>query len=187
MRTTARTQLKPFLKRVSGRRETRVLTRHGGRLGPLRRVPRGENRRPLVSAVIPKPGREPAQKPGYASGADGNPRPVIDQLQRWAETHEFLGEAIPFYYLEFAADHFAALLGADLVFRPNEPGAWAVPFVKDLSGAEIRFRPEEKWWRRTVEFAEALRQRCGGALMIASPTLVDDLDAFWAQGQPAGS
>ena len=29
---------------------------------------RGENRRPLVSAMLPKAGKEPAFKPPYASG-----------------------------------------------------------------------------------------------------------------------
>jgi 5-methyltetrahydrofolate--homocysteine methyltransferase len=141
---------------------------------------RGESRRPLISAVIPKAGKVPAEKPGYASGVDGNFTPVIEQLLRWAETHEFLAEAIPFYYLEFAADHFAALLGADLIFRDNEPGGWAVPFVQDLDAAEIRFRTEGKWWRRTVEFAEALREQCDGAVMLAAPTLVGNLDALAA-------
>ena len=78
---------------------------------------KGENTRPLIAAILPRQGVAPVEKPPYASGADGNFEPVIDQLLRWAETHEFLGEAIPFYYLEFAADHFAALLGADLVFK----------------------------------------------------------------------
>lgn len=141
---------------------------------------RGENRRPLISAVIPRTGVIPVEKPRYAAGADGNFEPVIDQLLRWAETHEFLGEAIPFYYLEFAADHFASLLGADLVFQENEPGGWAVPFVKDPAGEEIRFQPEGKWWRRTVEFAEALREKCDGKLLIASNTLVANLDALAA-------
>lgn len=46
---------------------------------------RGESRRPLISAVIPKAGKVPAEKPGYASGVDGNYKPVIEQLLRWAE------------------------------------------------------------------------------------------------------
>ena len=141
---------------------------------------RGENPRPLVSAIVPKAGVTPVEKPRYAAGASGDFGPVIDQLLRWAETHEFLGDAIPFVYVEFAADHFAALLGADLVFRDNEPGGWAVPFVDDLDGAEIRFQRKGKWWRRTVEFVAALRARCDGKVLIASPTLVANLDALSA-------
>lgn len=145
---------------------------------------RGENNRPMIYTVIPKPGVEQVEKPPYASGFDGNFDPVIDQLLRWAETHEFLGEAIPFYYLEFAADHFSSLLGADLTFMENQAGGWPVHFVKDWDNAEIKFRPESKWWEMTVKFAQALRKRCDGKLMIASNTLVANLDALAALRGP---
>lgn len=138
------------------------------------------NTRPAVSAVIPRPGVKPVGKPAYAAGAAGDFEPVIDQLLAWAETHEFLGDAIPFYYLEFSANHFAALLGAEMQFAPDEPGGWIVPAIDDLSAADIRFDRECHWWRRTVEFAQALRARCGGKLLIASNTMVANLDALAA-------
>lgn len=141
---------------------------------------KGENSRPSIAAVIPKPGVTEVDKPAYASGAEADFEPVIDQLLAWAETHEFLADAIPFYYLEFAADHFAALLGADLTFDQTEPGGWAVPFVQDLAHADIRFNREGRWWKRTVEFAQALRERCDGKLLIASNTLVANVDALAA-------
>ncbi len=140
----------------------------------------GKNTRPAVSAILPKPGAVPVNKPGYASGAREDFEPIIDQLLAWASTHDFLADAIPFYYLEFAADHFAALLGADLKFSETEPGGWAVPFVRDLNRAEIHFDRDRYWWKRTVEFAEALRARCDGKLLIASNTLVSNLDALTA-------
>ena len=114
----------------------------------------GENSRPAVSAVLPKPGTNPAAKPEYAAGAREDFDPIIDQLLAWAETHVFLADAIPFFYLEFAADHFAALLGADLKFCDFAPGGWAVPFVRDLAEEEIHFEREGCWWKRTVGSAK---------------------------------
>jgi 5-methyltetrahydrofolate--homocysteine methyltransferase len=140
----------------------------------------GTNTRPAVSAVRPKKGVKPVEKPPYASGSQGDFAPIIDQLLAWAETHEFLADAIPFYYLEFGADHFAALLGADLTFTPGDPAGWAVPCVPDLASAEIRFDRSGTWWQRTVEFAQALRARCDGRVMIAANTLVSNLDALAA-------
>lgn len=140
----------------------------------------GENTRPAVSAVLPKSGIEPVEKPGYAAGAREDFDPIIDQLLEWAGTHLFLADAIPFFYLEFSSDHFASLLGADLVFRDSGPGGWAVPFVKDLAHDEIHFDRDSYWWKRTVAFAEALRERCDGKLLIASPTLVANVDALAA-------
>jgi hypothetical protein len=141
---------------------------------------RGEHTRPCVMAVLPKPGVKPVDKPRFAAGATGDFEPVIDQALRWAETHEFLGDAIPFFYLEFAAEHFATLLGADLRFSETEPGGWTVPCLVDLASAEIRFEREGKWWKRTAEFAQAIRSRCDGRLLIACNTLAGNLDALAA-------
>ena len=140
----------------------------------------GVNTRPAVCTVLPKPGVTPVEKPGYASGAQEDFEPIVDQLLTWAETHLFLADAIPYYYLEFSADHFAGLLGADLKFVDSGPGGWAIPFVRDLARAEIRFDRDWYWWKRTVAFAEALRSRCDGKLLIASPTLVANADALAA-------
>jgi 5-methyltetrahydrofolate--homocysteine methyltransferase len=134
----------------------------------------------MVSATVPKAGREPVKKPPYAAGADGQFAPVVDQVMRWVESYEFVADAIPFYTVDFGADHFAALLGADLRFHESDPGSWVVPFLADVADADLRFRPEGKWWQRTVEFVHALRARCDGALLLAAPTLNANLDALAA-------
>ena len=141
---------------------------------------RRENHGPLVAAVVPKPGVEPVDKPPYGSGHDGNFAPVVDQILRWAETHEFLGDAIPYYYLEFAADHFSTLLGTDLRFPDPTMGGWPVHWVTDWQSADIRFRPDGKWWEMTARFAEELKARASGKILIASPSLVSNLDALVA-------
>lgn len=141
----------------------------------------GTNSRPAVRAVLPKRGTTPVEHPGWFSVMpERDPGPAIDQLLNYAETHEFLCEAIPFYYLEFASDHFAALLGADLTFTGLNRGGWAVPFLKDLAHPDIHFDRDGYWWKQTVELAQALRSRCDGKLLIASPTLVSNLDALAA-------
>jgi len=137
----------------------------------------GRNTRPMLCATVRRPGVKEVAKPPYAAGYDGNFAPVMDQLAGWAESHEFLGEAIPFFYLEFAANHFSTFLGADLTFI-DEGGGWPVQFVKDWQATELSFQRQGKWWRRTVEFAQAIKQRFGDNLMIASPTLVANMDAL---------
>ena len=142
---------------------------------------KGENKRPLVNITIPKEGVEPVPHPRYLAGSDGNFEPVIDQLLAWGETHEFIGEAIPFYYLEFGPDTFASYLGADLKFLPDHPDtSWSVPFVEDWDDVEIKFRRDSKWWQRTVDFIKALRARCDGKLLVAPPLLTANLDALAA-------
>jgi hypothetical protein len=142
---------------------------------------KGESDRPIVASVIPKPGVTPVDQPAYTSGFSGDFEPVIDQVLAWAQTHEFLGEAIPFYYLEFGPDHFSSFLGADMRAHVDSGAtSWLVPFVDDWDSARIEFQPNSYWWRRTADFIRALRARCDGKLLIASPTLVAGLDCLAA-------
>jgi len=144
---------------------------------------KGVNTRPILLMSIPKWGvRKVVAPPSFKSLFDGALTPLIDQLLAWAETHEFLGESIPSFCLHFGPDTMAAYLGADLKLAPDEgeSGSWAVPFVEDLDKTEIAFKRDGHWWRRTVEFGQALRQRCDGKLFITGPTLAANLDVLAA-------
>jgi 5-methyltetrahydrofolate--homocysteine methyltransferase len=66
------------------------------------------------------------------------------------------------------------------VFPDPDKGGWPVHCLDDLDHCDIRFRPESKWWERTVAFAEALKKHCSGKLLIAAPTLQANLDALVA-------
>ena len=143
---------------------------------------KGVNKRPLVLAVVPKPGVKAAEGPRYMSWFDGPFEPVVDQLLAWAETRDFLGEAIPSFCLHFGADTMAGYLGGDLQLAGDQgsSGSWTVPFIEDLDKTEISFRKDGHWWKRTVEFGQALRERCDGKLLIAGPPLAANLDVLAA-------
>jgi len=142
-------------------------------------------RRPLVSIVVPREGVTPVSKPAWFAGRDGNFEPVIDQLLAWAGTHEFFGEAIPFHQMEVGPNHFNTLLGADMIYNPDsDDTGWVLPYVDDWDHADIRFRPDGKWWRLTRDFIRAVRRRCDGKLLLAAPTLVANLDALSAMRGP---
>ena len=131
----------------------------------------GERSGPLVGAVVAKAGVEPVDPPPYTAGRDGDFAPVIDQLLRWAETHQFLGAAIPFFYLEFAAAHFALLLGAELRVEGVEGNGWVEPFVEEWDDADIRFRPEGQ--KKTV-FLHTLN----GSALATSRVMVSVLEHY---------
>ncbi len=141
----------------------------------------GRRAGPMVNVVVERKGVAPVPKPPYMAGAEGDCGRWVDQVLGWARSHEFLGGAVPFYQIEFAADHFALLLGAERETSDESPDtAWAMPFVEDWDRAEIRFRRDGRWWRRTVEYAERLRARTDGVVLIEPPTLVANLDALSA-------
>jgi len=139
---------------------------------------KGESTRPLVRIVLPKEGAKPVPHPPYLAGRDGNFEPIIDQLLEYVDTHEFLGEAIPYFVLEWGPDTFSAYLGAELVFTSGT--SWAIPFIEDWDDAEIRFRRDSYWWQLTVDMIHAIRKRCDGKLLINPPTLVANLDSLAA-------
>lgn len=142
---------------------------------------RGEAQRPMVWAIRPKPGVEPAPRPGNYQCAFRDVDPVIDQVLAWAATHEFLGDVIPNCMITFGPDHFSALLGAELRNAEGSSATnWIEPFVEDWDDVDIRFQPEGKWWQRTVEVIERFRRRCDGRLIICGTHLQGGLDCLVA-------
>jgi hypothetical protein len=135
--------------------------------------------RPLVSIELPKEGVIPIEKPAYMAGAEGDFEPVIQQLLGWVETHEFLGEAIPSFRVEFGPEQLATFLGVDdLRFDYKHNTSWGKPFIEDFEKIDIKFNRDCYWWERTVNFIRTLRKRCDGKLLIAMPTLSGGLDAL---------
>ncbi|MCY3021599.1 MAG: hypothetical protein NTW87_21505 [Planctomycetota bacterium] len=133
--------------------------------------------RPMILAAIRKPGAPPAEKP-YPVRPELDIEPVIDQVLAWADGHHFVGDTVPFFMVEFAAEHFATFLGASLRFHGGTN--WVVPFVKEWDDVEVRFHRDSFYWQQTVEFIRRMRARCDGRVITSSPVLSAGLDALSA-------
>lgn len=143
----------------------------------------GECDGPLVGATVLRDGAAPVAKPSaYALGPDLDIAAFGDELLAWSAAYEFLGAAIPFVYLEFAADQFATFLGAEMTFPTPGEGGWSThPFADhDLATLEIAFQREGVWWRKYVAMCEQMMDRLAGRVLIAAPTFVANLDALVA-------
>ena len=127
---------------------------------------RGTSPRPLLQAIRPRAGVAPVAKPRAYDCAFGELDPLIDQALEWASSHEFLGDAIPFFMITFAPDHFAALLGADIKRSEESRTNWVEPCRTSLGDVEISFQREGRWWKRTLECIERFRARLDGKLII---------------------
>lgn len=141
---------------------------------------KGEMDRPMLRAVQPKPGVEPVPMPRPYNCAFGDLDPLINQALAWGASHEFLGDAIPSFMITFAPDHFAALLGGEIMHSAESSTNWVEPCLETLEDAEIRFLPEGRWWKRTVECVERFREECYGKLLITSTHLQGSLDCLVA-------
>ena len=140
----------------------------------------GRNRRPAVLMIVERPNANGGPPPSYLDCFDGDMREVADKVLAWASGLDFLGDALPSYYLEYGPDTFAAYLGAELRLADDRSTSWSVPFVKDWDTTEIAFRRNGPWWQRTVEAAGILRERLGGRVLICPPTLCANIDALAA-------
>jgi hypothetical protein len=139
---------------------------------------KGTNQRPMILATLPRPGCKPVEAPPYLTAFDCDFHDLAHRLLAWAETHEFLGDTIPNYYLEFGPETFATYLGCDLQLAEDRSTSWSIPFVEDWDKVEVRFHPESYWWQRTVEAVDILRSHLDGKMMVAAPALLGNLDAL---------
>lgn len=140
---------------------------------------RGQSPRPMMHAIVPRPGVTPVRMPRPYSCAYGDLDPIIEQALAWASTHDFLGDAIPGFAITLAPDHFAALLGAEIQ-TGHGASNWVEPCLTTLEDADIRFRKDSRWWQRTVECVERFRARCDGKLIITGTHLQGGLDCLTA-------
>ena len=141
----------------------------------------GTNQRPMLYVVLPKRGVDPAPKPSSYECTFGNIDRHIDRVIAWMETHDFLLDAIPAFRVDFASDHFAALLGCDLKGDPdNYSTVWAEKCISSWSSADIKFDPNSFWWQRTCEVIERFRQRTDGRFLLSGLTPASNLDALSA-------
>jgi len=126
--------------------------------------------RPILLAEPPRKGVDPVQKPAWGAAFSRDYEELVDQALRWAETHEFLGDAVPFYLPSLIIDMMPAFLGTEIVSirEPWGTDTHAQPFIKDLNSAEIKFRRNSIWWEKWVRLAECIKRKCDGRLIFGT-------------------
>lgn len=145
---------------------------------------RGEGTdRPPIRIVLPKPGSVVPLAPHPYAVPHGDLEQAAVQTLAWAAAQDWLGEAVPGCLITFAPDHFAMLLGAEMTYddgsHSGTPTVWIQPFLEEYD-TPIRFRPECRWWERTVHCIRSFRRVCDGHLVVAGPNLQGGLDALAA-------
>jgi hypothetical protein len=141
---------------------------------------RPQNTRPALVGALPKPGVDPVPFPWVLGLLKSDIDVFSRQLTAWAETHEFPAETIPGVIVSFGADHFAALLGADLRLDPANRTAWVDHCVTDWDTFPLKVDWNGWIARRTVECIRELRKRFDGKLLVSPTHLQGNLDCLAA-------
>lgn len=137
--------------------------------------------RPCCFMRAPKEGVEPVPGPPYMCGAHGDFAPVVEQIVANAATVWWGGDAIPYHTPSFGPDMMAAWMGADLEFAHDEGTSWAVPCIDDWDkDLPITLAPDNYWWRRMLEFCEALAEGFRGKMIVAHLDLHSNADLLLA-------
>ena len=143
-----------------------------------RRFWAGELERPIVIAVVPKRGVEPVAHPRWGAAYTQPHEAVVDQALRWAETHEFLADAVPWHTPSICIGLFGGMLGGEILETREDWGVdtRATPFLKELDPAALSLRRDSKWFLKYVDLLETYRHKATGALVFGEMCWVCALD-----------
>lgn len=142
----------------------------------------GELRRPILLITIPREGVEPVARPPWGAARVQSFESVCDQALRWAETHEFLGDAVPFHTPSLIIGVYEALMGARIEFIREEWGVdtHVVPFIEELGSFEARLDKGSEWWEKWEDLVETMKRKLAGRMVFGEGFSGHNLDQLSA-------
>lgn len=126
--------------------------------------------RPIIVTGAYKKGAEQVPAPKWGAAFSEDIEKVVEQSLKRAENYEFLVDAVPFFTPSLMVDLIPALLGAEMISVKEAWGtdSHALPFIKDLESADIRFRKDSIWWEKWVKLCECIKRKCSGRMIMGS-------------------
>jgi 5-methyltetrahydrofolate--homocysteine methyltransferase len=142
----------------------------------------GKLNRPIIIAIVPKPGKEVVSPPKWGAAFSQPPEKVVDQALQWAESVEFCCDAVPFFTPSLMTGFIPALLGAKIieVHEPWGVDTAVVPFVEDLNNINLTFHRDSIWWERWLNLCECIKKKCKGKMIFGEATIAGNLDLLGA-------
>jgi 5-methyltetrahydrofolate--homocysteine methyltransferase len=131
---------------------------------------------PMLVAELPREGVPAAPKPPWGAIQAMTVEQLADSLLAWADATEFIGGAVPGYVVSMHTGFMPDLLGAEVETCGDSHRP--IPFIADLDTAEFSLQTDGPTWRRFVETAAALKERCGHKVLISAPTIGGNLDTL---------
>ena len=131
--------------------------------------------------------RDENNRPRGPRGVNGlsDPQAVLEEFDRWASAVLWLGEAVPYFTVNFGPDQYAAWLGSDLHHSSvDEQTSWAVPIIKDYAAVDGMENPHGVWWDRMLDFLRQAAEFSEGKFLVGVPDLHSNMDALSALRGP---
>jgi len=143
--------------------------------------------RPCCLMRTPRAGVEPAPGVPYMAGAREDFDEIVERVVAYAATVWWGGDAMPSYTPSFGPDMLSAWLGAELEFDKDGYGTnWVVACIEDWEESlPLALDPDNYWWRRMLDFCDALSAAFEGKMLVAHLDLHGNMDALSALRTPA--
>lgn len=141
----------------------------------------GELQRPLVYLSVTHPVNRPHPR-DYQSNYpfDMPAERVVDVYEPWLDSTRYYADAFPWKWVNFGPGIMAGFLGCDVnsVTDPSET-VWFTPAQQiALRDLNLRYDPENVWWKRVQAVTAALVERYGSMLQVSHTDLGGNLDVL---------
>ncbi len=138
----------------------------------------GKLNRPILLMTVPKPNMTIPRKPKWGAAVSTPAEELCDQVLRWAEAHEFMGDAVPSYTPSLIIGIYEALMGAEVKLVQESWGmdSKVVPCIDDLNSFEGRLHKESEWWEKWVSLVETMKRKLAGKIVFGEGFPGSNLD-----------
>ncbi|MGB9876882.1 MAG: hypothetical protein ACPLPS_03860 [bacterium] len=95
-----------------------------------------------------------------------DPQYVVGRSEEYFNSTYFLGDAFPYIFVNLGPSIASAYLGCPLVLQTDT--TWQKPIVENVEELlNLRFDPENQWWRRTLDIISYACQRSKGRFIVS--------------------
>ncbi|MDR3145280.1 MAG: hypothetical protein LBU21_03305 [Treponema sp.] len=102
---------------------------------------------------------------------------MVARFRHYCENHLFLADSFPNISADFGPGSVAGYLGSEIVFHHDT--VWFEPCVEDwASYPELRFDPENKWWKEHYRLVGDIRALAGDDFYVGIPDLMENIDVL---------
>ncbi len=141
--------------------------------------------RPIVCVTAPADDVEPVEGINYHDRAFGDIDALVDRGLRGIRNAQYLGEALPVYWISFGPDEIAVFCGAELAWSADSGDTnWSVPCVEDWARTEIRIDAANPLWQRLLAFYRCAAEKVAGHALLTMPDLHSNMDLLAALRGP---
>ena len=140
--------------------------------------------RPLMSVIARRDGDWPDAIPQPQNNEQNHLDPDfnVKRYRYSLPAHRFMAEAFPNTNVNIGPGSLAAYLGSEPVFEPGT--VWYTPCIKDFASLELKFDPDNYWFKRHTEAIKRQVELSNGEFLVGIPDLVEGMDILSAMRGP---